>query len=465
MKKTKLTAEEKLKIFHSSSEKSLRELGREYNVHHSSIAEILKEAEESLLQLWMGKEVGRPAIKTTAEQEESKSLKQEMKVVKEDLALKSMRVDWFALQLDWAKERCPKLKGKAQLKKKEKIAKIELVKTHDAVYSDVSNEKRLECLDTTPGSFRHLCQNVRDRLKRESAIPEDDIKATIETIIAIPEIGSRKGALTLLDKCQAFIGATNYNEIKTQLVELSEEEYAKRKEQSELEKNQYRRRAGDEKFEKISVERCHEVWAIDFTQLMLFGIKLFICLVYDLHSQGYLSLVPCETPTAEVAKQAVIEACRYSKAKPERCLLSDNGSQFLSLSYQELLSHLEINDLKIPPGMPWFNGALESGNRDLKRSILAIAFYESCVNMKITKRGVSRKAILEFLKLCCDKAQERINERISRVKFGTTPVAVLRGEEQQKELEREAFKRKKQEERVKRIKDIKEGKLKSGSDL
>ena len=63
-----------------------------------------------------------------------------------------------------------------------------------------------------------------------------------------------------------------------------------------------------------------------------------------------------------------------------------------------LVKGYKIKDLKIPPGMPWYNGALESGNRDLKHAIMTEAFYGSCDNIEITKQGVSRKKILALPK-------------------------------------------------------------------
>ena len=46
--KNNITPEEKIEILKLCGEKSLREIAEEYNLHHSTIAEIKKESEEIL---------------------------------------------------------------------------------------------------------------------------------------------------------------------------------------------------------------------------------------------------------------------------------------------------------------------------------------------------------------------------------------------------------------------------------
>ena len=55
-------------------------------------------------------------------------------------------------------------------------------------------------------------------------------------------MGGRKGALKLLEDKKVLIGETLYKEIKQQLLELSEKRLAGLKLESELAKNQYKRK-------------------------------------------------------------------------------------------------------------------------------------------------------------------------------------------------------------------------------
>ena len=48
---------------------------------------------------------------------------------------------------------------------------------------------------------------------------------------------------------------------------------------------------------KIEPKKKHDVWGIDFLNLLLFGVYFRICVVYDLFSQAYLSIQPaCAMP-------------------------------------------------------------------------------------------------------------------------------------------------------------------------
>jgi len=54
---------------------------------------------------------------------------------------------------------------------------------------------------------------------------------------------------------------------------------------------------------------------------------------------------------------------------PEKYILSDNGREFDAAGYIDLIKKNNIGTCNIPPGSPWNNGALESGNKDFKKII------------------------------------------------------------------------------------------------
>lgn len=122
--KRTLTAEEKLEIIIKSKDMSLREIAKEYQLHHSTVAEIVDESKRILQEHWQekSKRIGRPKkVKTTAEKK-VEELEAEIKARDKDLALKSMRIDWLNLQLSWAKEREQEfnIPARKQFKKKKK---------------------------------------------------------------------------------------------------------------------------------------------------------------------------------------------------------------------------------------------------------------------------------------------------------------------------------------------------------
>ena len=119
----KLTLEQKVEISLTRG-KSLRELAREYGVHHSCIAEIQEKSEELITRYWREKanQVGRPANNILPEQAEIGDLKKKIGTLENNLALKDMRVDWLELKLKWDDELFAeaKIKKKVQLKKNKK---------------------------------------------------------------------------------------------------------------------------------------------------------------------------------------------------------------------------------------------------------------------------------------------------------------------------------------------------------
>ncbi len=333
---------------------------------------------------------------------------------------------------------------------------IELAHKHEVDYPQVSKERRLSSLDTTCGSFLHMCRNVRDRRRRESAIPQGDIGALVEQIIAMPFLGGRKGSSKLIEDQVALIGQTMYKDAKGVLREEAERELSKRREQSELERNKKDREQARDGFIKPVASRPHDVWSIDFTEIKLLGIRFQICVVYDLFAQAYLALQAAEVADGVLTMATVEEACAYAGTTPAQCLLSDNGGQFESFDYQRLLARLEITALKTPPGQPWYNGELESGNGPLKKTVWTEALYGACEHPEISRPGVPREEILNYLQQCCREAKEKINEHIPRAKFDTVPQVVLDGKQATRAKRRQKFIETKQQQRRDRMTTIKE---------
>jgi len=334
-----------------------------------------------------------------------------------------------------------------------------LAQQHRATYNHISQTERLTCLDTTAASVKHLQNNIRARLIRESCIADEDIEHTVTQIMTYPFLGGNKGSLKLQGDEQAFIGSTTYREIKNQSRRAGlavAKELLHRKEQSELQKDHYNRyRAKEEPFTKVDPQNKHEVWAIDFLKILLLGIYFRICVVYDIFSQSYLAIKPAINATSYVAEQALAEACHYSGQIPETCLLSDNGSQFKCYSFEETKQRLKIASQYIPRGQPWYNGALESGNRDLRKVVYTIAFYDACQDRQLSKVGADYSLIYHHLQSCCCKALVVINEEIVRPKFKTTPLAVLKDQVAEKQQQRLRFIEKKKQERKQRMEQLK----------
>jgi hypothetical protein len=135
--------------------------------------------------------------------------------------------------------------------------------------------------------------------------------------------------------------------------------------------------------------------------------------------------------------------------------MSDNGPQFESYDFEDIKQRLEIESQFIPRGQPWHNGALESGNRDVRKALYTIAFYAACEDAGISKTGVDAERIYALVLDCCQEALVVINEAIVRTKFKTTPRAVLNDQVVGSQQKRLRFIEQKQRERKQRMAELK----------
>ena len=118
-----LSSEQKLQAV-QSGDKTLRDLGEELDVHHSTIKAVREEAADVLRRYWdaKSKRVGRPRTEVPPDNEDLQRLKAQAKETREELALRQMRIEWLELKLKWSDEelRDAKVNRAKQLKKKQK---------------------------------------------------------------------------------------------------------------------------------------------------------------------------------------------------------------------------------------------------------------------------------------------------------------------------------------------------------
>jgi putative transposase len=113
-------------------------------------------------------------------------------------------------------------------------------------------------------------------------------------------------------------------------------------------------------------EAVHEQWHIDFSYIRINGAFYYFLGILDGYSRKMLDWRLCENMTGISAEILVSEAKElYPEAKDVR-LISDNGSQFISKDFEELLALLEIEHTLTSANHPQSNGKLERFNRSLK---------------------------------------------------------------------------------------------------
>jgi len=129
----------------------------------------------------------------------------------------------------------------------------------------------------------------------------------------------------------------------------------------------------------------HEQWHIDFSYIRIGGAFYYFLGILDGYSRKMLNWRLCENMAGINAEILVTETKElYPEAKNPR-LISDNGSQFISKDFEELLTLLELGHTFTSANHPQSNGKLERFNRTLKtehvRRSAYLNYQDACIRM------------------------------------------------------------------------------------
>jgi transposase InsO family protein len=129
----------------------------------------------------------------------------------------------------------------------------------------------------------------------------------------------------------------------------------------------------------------HEQWHIDFSYIKVGGTFYYFLGILDGYSRKMLSWRLCENMAGINAEILVAETKEmYPEAKNPR-IISDNGSQFISKDFEELLALLEFGHTLTSANHPQSNGKLERFNRTLKtehvRRSAYLNYQDACTRM------------------------------------------------------------------------------------
>jgi hypothetical protein len=119
---------------------------------------------------------------------------------------------------------------------------------------------------------------------------------------------------------------------------------------------------------------------------------------------------------------------------PEKFLLSDNGSRYISAAHGKLLASAEIAQRRIPACAPQYNGCVEGGMRELKS-----VFY-NVWERQVREGADEEKSLLERVEAAIEETVRLINEVIPRPSLGgVTPADVHNGRREAKRQEIQAY--------------------------
>lgn len=227
-------------------------------------------------------------------------------------------------------------------------------------------------------------------------------------VVSYPWMGGKKGRANLIHQRKTLVGAGTYDRIRREVARLCGRDLASRR----------RSRPALPPFELPEVDGLDQVWAGDGLKLKAWGLEFTIVAFLDVFNQEYLAVdATVGQPTSDFAARCFEEACDYRDGRPPTvCTKTDHGSEFQG-AFSEALQG-RVPHLRIPPGMPWFNGESERGNRDLRAVVVG----------HLPRRRPRPGQELTTLQRACRRAMTTLNDKLSRPSLGNvTPTEVARG--------------------------------------
>jgi len=266
-----------------------------------------------------------------------------------------------------------------------------------------------------------LAASLERKLRQQKALDESVIENASRVVATFPHFGGVKGQGLMLYHGLGLIGQKAYDGIKAKVKRVLCQEVSRRKDLP----------PGSDKYEHIRPERIGQIWAEDFTEIVIDGISFKIALLIDVFSQYLMGWALARRATESLVAIAVRQALATNAGKPpEKFLLQDNGKQYISEKHGCLLDAHEIVGRHVPPYTPQYNGAVECGGKEFKN-----LFYNVWERRKTTETD-KEKTIDERAHLAAAESVHLLNEVIPRPALGgVTPADVHRGQSAQRKKE------------------------------
>lgn len=264
-----------------------------------------------------------------------------------------------------------------------------------------------------------------DRKERaHKAIPEETVENVARTVIDFPHLSGRKGQAYLVYHRLGCVGMKFYERIKTITGRLLGQEVSRR---GAL--------PGRVSYEHVRPTKVGEIWSEDFTDVVVAGCRFKVASLMDNFSTYILGVAVAVRATAGLVGKPVEQALEKTGGQgPEKFLLSDNGSQYISEEHGEMLTSTEIVHRRIPACVPQYNGTIEGNMVDLKS-----VFYN--VWERWDRKGTDKeKSLLEQVEAVVSETVAIINEALPRPALGgVTPADVQYGRREEVKAELQSY--------------------------
>ncbi|MCL2436364.1 MAG: integrase core domain-containing protein, partial [Lentimicrobiaceae bacterium] len=208
-----------------------------------------------------------------------------------------------------------------------------------------------------------------NNIPKNHHLTPQEIRAIVKYCTENPLKGYRMQCWEMVDKNVAFVSCSSvYNVIKR---------YNLGKKWAEAE--EMKKRGFDQP------QAVHEQWHIDFSYIRIGGAFYYFLGILDGYSRKMLNWKLCKNMEGVNAEILVMETKeQYPEAVNPR-IISDNGSQFISKDFEELLVLLEFGHTLTSANHPQSNGKLERFNRTLKsehvRRSAYLDYQDACLRM------------------------------------------------------------------------------------
>ena len=280
------------------------------------------------------------------------------------------------------------------------------------------------CLHSRSQLYRWRRAGTLERKVRQAKELEEEVLENAAKVIStFPHFGGGKGQAYMLYHRLGFIGQKAYDGIKRRVRRLLCQELSKRKDIP----------ASEVEYEHIRPEGIGEIWAEDFTEIVLEGVALKLALLIDVFSQYILGWALAHRAGEDLVSKPVHQALEANGGHgPEKFLLRDNGKQYASESHGELLAAHEIIERNIPAFTPQYNGAVECGGKEFKN-----VFY-NVWERREREETDKEKTLLERAEAAAAETVDLLNGKIPRPTLvGVSPSDIHRDRKEtiQKEIQ------------------------------
>jgi transposase InsO family protein len=212
--------------------------------------------------------------------------------------------------------------------------------------------------DHSRSQFYQWCRGVNERRQRPQKVLAEEVVVAASAVIArFPHFGGGKGQAYLLYHRLGLIGQKAFDQLKKKVKRILCQELSGRRDLP----------GSAVSYEHIRPNGVGEVWAEDFTEVVVEGETFKIALLIDVFSQYILGWSLARRATEALVAKPVLQALAANAGKPPKLfLLADNGKQYTSDRHENLLTSYEIVCRHVPPYVPQYNGSVECGGKEFK---------------------------------------------------------------------------------------------------